>query len=224
MSTLVIVGAGPGLGQAIARRFATEGFDVALVARTQEKLDRLAAELRALGVRAEGFAADITDRTELTEALGRVQAGLGEIDVLEFSPASAQSPELAAVDAIEVAVESLAPQIEYYLYGGVTTVQQVLPGMLKRGSGTILVTTGASSGPMTFPAFGNIAAGSGALRNWVPNLHAALKPRGIYAAHIALAAWIGGGVPEAEPDVIAEQYWQLYRARQVPELYYQAMG
>jgi hypothetical protein len=70
-------------------------------------------------------------------------------------------------------------------------VQAVLPDMLKRGQGTILVSTGASSGPVIHPPFGNIAAGSAALRNWILNLHAAVAPQGIYAAHIAIAVLRG---------------------------------
>jgi predicted ester cyclase len=61
----------------------------------------------------------------------------------------------------------------------ITAIQAVLPGMRARGAGTILVSTGASSGPFIHPPFANIAAASGALRNWILNLHAALQP----AAH-----------------------------------------
>jgi short-subunit dehydrogenase len=62
MATIAIVGAGPGLGRSIAKVFGRNGFSVALVARTQEKLDGLAVELRKSGVEAVGFAADVMDR------------------------------------------------------------------------------------------------------------------------------------------------------------------
>ncbi|WP_205315029.1 hypothetical protein [Nonomuraea lactucae] len=96
--------------------------------------------------------------------------------------------------------------------------------MIDRGSGTVLVSTGASSGPVIHPPFANIAAASGALRNWVLNLHAALEPRGVYAAHVAIATWIGQEGPASRPEVIAETYWELHRTRRGAELLYTAAG
>jgi NAD(P)-dependent dehydrogenase (short-subunit alcohol dehydrogenase family) len=221
MSTIAIVGAGPGLGASIARRFGREGFDIALISRSQAKLDALAEQLRSDGLRATGFAADVTDRPGLAQALGEVERRLGAIEVLEYSPApTPDAAELAPVGVLDVTVESVAPQMEYYLYGGITAVRQVLPGMVERGHGTILVTTGASSGPLVHPPFGNIAAASGALRNYVLNLHAALEPTGVYAAHVPIAAWIGKGGPKSQPDAIAETYWELHTGRTEAERFY----
>jgi len=223
MPTLAIVGAGPGLGRSIARRFGSEGFRVALLSRTQAKLDQLAAELGADGIEAAGFAADVFDRASIAAALDAATERFGAIDVLEYSPApQAGATKLAPVPAPEVTVESIQPQIEFYVYGAVTAVQQVLPGMLERGSGTLLFTTGASS-VLPFPPFGNIGIAGGALRDWVLNLHAALGERGIYAAHVPLATFIGSGGPETQPDTIAEVYWDLYTERDVPERLYSTL-
>ncbi|MCM3920235.1 SDR family NAD(P)-dependent oxidoreductase [Frankia sp. AiPs1] len=222
MRTIAIVGAGPGLGRSIARRFGAEGFRVALVSRNQNKLDRLVDDLAADGIQAQGFAADVTDRAALAGALSAAKDRFGPIDVLEYSPAppDAQTAGLAPVDAVNLTVESVAPQIEYYLYGAITAVRQVLPDMLARGEGAIFVSTGASSGPVIHPPFANIAAASGALRNWILNLHAALAPQGVYAAHVAIAAWIGQGGPKSQPDAIAETYWELHESRSDAERFY----
>lgn len=222
MSTIVIIGAGPGLGLSIAKKFGSHGFDVALVARNKEKLDGLVAELEALGVRARGYQADVTETAGLVSAIEAAVSELGPIDVLEYSPAptAGNRGRLATIDAVHLTVDAVAPQLEYYLFGGITAIQSVLPAMLERGSGTILVTTGASSGPMIYPPFASIAAAAGALRNWILNLHAAVQPNGVYVAHIALAANIGKGGPASEPDTIAESYWRLYQTRTDPELYY----
>lgn len=222
MKTIAIVGAGPGLGRSIAARFGREGFRVALVSRDQTKLDRLAQELGTHGVDAAGFAADVTDPASVERAFTAIAERHGPVDVLEYSPApqNSESGPLSPVDATALTIDAVAPQLAYYLYGGITAVRQVLPGMLDRGEGTILVTTGASSGPVVQPAFGNIAAATAALRNWVLNLNAALAPKGIYAAHVAIAAWIGKGGPKSDPDVIADSYWQLYGNRTEAELFY----
>ncbi|MFL5828153.1 MAG: SDR family oxidoreductase [Thermoleophilaceae bacterium] len=84
--TLALVGAGPGLGLALAKRFGAAGFQVALLARNPDKLDQLVAELGELGVTARPYVADVTDRPGLTAALAQVESDFGAIDVLEYSP------------------------------------------------------------------------------------------------------------------------------------------
>src|SRR4051812_89049 len=86
MTTIAIVGAGPGVGAAVARRFGREGVDVALVSRTQSNLDTLAAALTAEGVNARGFAGDVRDREALDRALTEAADTLGPIEVLQYSP------------------------------------------------------------------------------------------------------------------------------------------
>lgn len=200
MPVIVIVGAGPGLGLSLARQFGEHGFTVGLIARSRDKLDQLAGVLAGQGITARGYPADVTDPASLRAALDAARADLGPIDVLEYSPAPTPgSTLLGPVDAVDPTIEAVRPQLEYYLFGGITAAQAVLPEMLKRGQGTILVSTGASSGPVTHPPFGNIAAASAALRNWILNLHVAVAPQGIYAAHIAITAWIGEGGPKSAP-------------------------
>src|ERR1700761_8107978 len=93
--TIAIFGAGPGLGQAVARRFGREGFRVALVARTGKRLEAFAAELAAEGIEAAGFPADLAqlagparetpdDRSGLIDA---ITERFGTIDVIQYAPA-----------------------------------------------------------------------------------------------------------------------------------------
>jgi NAD(P)-dependent dehydrogenase (short-subunit alcohol dehydrogenase family) len=223
LPSLAIVGAGPGLGASLARSFAKEGYRVALLSRNSGRLNALAEQLRHDGVDAHAYPADVTEPQTLHDALTRAAHDLGGIDFLEYSPAPSapdQAGPLAPVDAINLTVETVTPQIEYYLYGGITAVKAVLPAMIEKGAGTVVISTGASSGPVLHPPFANIAAASGALRNWTLHLHAALEPRGIYAAHVAIAAWIGRGGPKSQPDSIAEAYRQLVKDRDQAELFY----
>src|SRR4051812_11500554 len=67
--TIAIVGAGPGVGLAVAERFGREGFNVALLARNLQRLERMARELFAKGIEAKAFAADMLDRPGLRVAL-----------------------------------------------------------------------------------------------------------------------------------------------------------
>ncbi|GAB7046486.1 SDR family oxidoreductase [Catenuloplanes indicus] len=220
MSVIAIVGAGSLLGRAIATRFAAEGLDVALIARDRDALDAIAAGIT--GVRVGVFPADITDRAALTRALADAEEQLGPIEVLEFSP-TPRPADLAAApftDAADTSVESLAPHIELHLYGSVAAVQQVLPGMIARGSGTILLTAGAVSSRMIVPQIANVSIAVTALRSYALNLHAGLAGTGVHAAHVSIAANIGQGRAGSAPDVIAEQYWSAHTDRTEADIYY----
>jgi NADP-dependent 3-hydroxy acid dehydrogenase YdfG len=223
MPVIAIVGAGPGLGRSIARRFGREGFTVALIARSAANLDRLAAELGASGIKAAGFAGDVLDRPSLTAALSAAADRLGPVDVLEYSPAAHGAPPgQAMTDVLSVTAENVQPQVEFYVYGAITAVRAVLGGMLERGHGTLLFTTGASSA-VTMPPMGNVGIAGAGLRNYALALHAALADRGVYAAHVPLAVYLGSGGPETQPDTVAELYWDLYLSRDQPERLYSAL-
>jgi NAD(P)-dependent dehydrogenase (short-subunit alcohol dehydrogenase family) len=223
MPVIAIVGAGPGLGLSIARIFGHQGFVVALVARNQGKLDDLVAQLAGDGIEAAGFPADVMDPPTLVEAFDRIKERYGGVDVLEYSPAPhSPVPGVAMADALDVTVENVRAQLEFYLYGAITAVRQVLPAMIERGHGTLLFSTGASSVNPT-PMMGNVGIASAGLRNWVLNLNQVLAGQGIYAAHIPLAVWMGRGGPESEPDTIAQLYWDLYTTRAEAEHLYDVL-
>lgn len=222
MPTIAIVGAGPGLGLAIARQFGAQGFDVALISRSRNKLDGLAAELAEHGITAAGFPADVLDRPSLRAALTAAKEHFGGIDVLEYSPADTSAGWLAPVDVRQATPENVQPQIEYYLYGAMTATDVVLPDLLAIGAGTLLFTTGAGS---VYPVaqYGNVTAGGAALRNWALNLGAALAGTGVHIAHIAIALAIADEAPVSGYDFlpasdIAPLYWDLHHTRAVHEL------
>lgn len=185
VKTLVVVGAGPGLGMGVARAFGRQGFQVGLIARTKEKLDALVGELAELGVTAAAFPADIRDRDALTSALTAARDRLGPIDVLEYSP----SPTGPITHATQTTVDSVTAQWELHVLGAVTAVGQVLPEMLARGDGTLLLTTGVSS-TVPAPFLANVGMAMVGLRNWAHTLHAELKPHGIHAGTVTIASGI----------------------------------
>lgn len=88
MKTIAIVGAGPGLGLSLAKTFGRHGFRIALVSRTQKKLDQYAEQLNKMGIEAQGLAADITNKMQLTKVFQEIKNTFGTIDVVEFSPHS----------------------------------------------------------------------------------------------------------------------------------------
>ncbi|MGH3167347.1 MAG: SDR family NAD(P)-dependent oxidoreductase [Trebonia sp.] len=88
--TIAILGAGPGLGASVARRFAREDFRVALVARRKDRLDALTAQLNAEGIEAAGFTADLSQPAEAPALMAAIRDRFGRIDVVEYQPISGE--------------------------------------------------------------------------------------------------------------------------------------
>jgi NADP-dependent 3-hydroxy acid dehydrogenase YdfG len=219
MSTIAIVGAGPGLGLAIARNFGSKGFDVALIARHRANLDGLANQLESDGVNSASFTADVVDRAALAQALSDAAWHFGGIDVLEYSPVGTlETTKLTTPSA--TSPEDIQPQIDLQLYGAIAATQAVLPAMREAGTGTLLYTTGAGSVDPV-PMVGNVNAAAAALRNWAVNLHKELTDTGVYAVHVAIDVSMGKdvipGFPTAPPEQVADVYWELHTKRHEAE-------
>ncbi len=142
MTTIAIIGAGPGLGQATARRFGREGFSVALISRNQANVDPLAAELAADGITARGYAANARDPQALRTALDAAAADLGPIEVLQYSPVPAKE---FMKPVLETTAEDLLGPVEQSVYGPVAACTAGLPGFRTLGRGTILFINGGSA-------------------------------------------------------------------------------
>ncbi|MFI6863132.1 SDR family NAD(P)-dependent oxidoreductase [Streptomyces sp. NPDC050421] len=215
MPSIAIVGAGPGMGLAIARTFGSHGFDVALLARNRDKLEDLVGRLAAEGIAAAAFPADVLDHDALTRALKDAAARFDGVDVLEYSPGgSLESAPLTAPS--ETHPSDVRWAMDFLLYGAIAATRAVLPAMREAGAGTLLYTNGAGSADPT-PMLGNLNAAQAALRNWVLGLHKELAGTGVQAAHVAIGAWIGTdgppGLPSASAEEVAPLYWDLHTRR-----------
>ncbi len=200
---LFVVGAGPGVGGATARRFGREGWRVGLVARDAARLDALAQDVRAAGVTVASEAADIQDAAVLQRALRRLTDTLGAPTAVCFSP-------LPDVERIKPVVETtpadLAASLQLSLVGAAATVAAVLPVMRQRRNGTLLFTTGSGAlRPSAERAASAVTTTAQTV--YIRLLREALAPEGVHVAHIAIAGAVGYG-QRHEPDAIAEQLWQ----------------
>ncbi|MFG2307885.1 SDR family NAD(P)-dependent oxidoreductase [Streptomyces sp. NPDC048566] len=209
MTTIAVVGAGPGLGAAVARRFGREGFTVALVSRSRERLDALTAELAETGVEARGFAADVRDPTALAAALDAVPDVLGPVEVLQYSPLP--HPDFMR-PVLETRPEDLVGPVEFSLYGAVAAVRQVLPRMRALGRGTILLVNGGSAAvPHAERAGTSIAFAAESAYGHL--LHDTLAPEGIHVGQLIVPGAISAGHPRKDPVVLAETLWGMHRER-----------
>lgn len=225
--TIMVIGAGPGIGLHVAHRFGKEGFRAALVSRTQSNLDAYVATLGERGIEAAGFAADAADPASLRAAIAKAQDRFGTIDVLEYSPTPGDAKAL--VTPRHITVENTLPLLGFTL-GAIAAVQAILPGMLKQGNGGLLFASAASAiEPVPFSS--NFAIGQSGIRSYAHSLHNDLKKDGIYAGMLYIAGLVNKGDGSLQPPPppaagqppspmplisaysIADAFWDMYTKR-----------
>ncbi|NNU26217.1 SDR family NAD(P)-dependent oxidoreductase [Isoptericola sediminis] len=205
MPTLAIIGAGPNLGAAVARRFGREGYAVALISRDLAKLDALAEELGEHGVTARGYAADVRDGASLEVALGRAAADLGPITALQYSPLPAREYLKPVLDLTpDLALDAL----KFSALGLVTAVRTVLPGMREQGEGSIVLINGGTS-VKARAGFAGTSVAFPAESAYGEMLHDALADEGIRVTQLV----IPGAIPKLQLENgiedVAERIWEL---------------
>ena len=211
MTSIAIIGAGKGLGAAVARRFGAEGFTVGLISRNQERLDALAEDLAKDGVQAKGFAADVRDPASIARALEQVTETLGPIEVLQYSPLP-QKDFMRPV--LETTPADLVGPIEFSIYGPVAAVHQVVPGMrfLGENRGTILFVNGGSAVKPGRNVTGTSIAFAGQAA-YAQLLNEVLGEEGIQVSQLIIGGRIIAGDAEKGPDVLAGHLWDLHTKR-----------
>jgi len=194
--TALIVGAGPGLGTALAKKFAAEGYDLALAARNLDRVSQLAAELNKGGVTAKAFKADVTDEGSMTALFADVEKSVGPIAVAVHNVNGR-----VVKDLLDLTVAEMESQWRTICLGGFLTGREAARHMLPRGAGSIVYIGGRGGrrGLAKFTAFGSAKAG---VRSVAECLARELAPSGIHVAHIAVEATIGG--PRANPEQVAK--------------------
>ncbi|MDN3354807.1 SDR family NAD(P)-dependent oxidoreductase [Actinomadura sp. DC4] len=192
--SIAVFGTGPGVGQAIARRYGKEGYDVVLVARRQGPLDLLAREMSAEGVTAHVITADL-DRTDEVPALAvRIRARVGDPTALYYGPAPAAPPFVPAAGLTEELLQDRMPITMYTL---LALVREFLPAMVERGDGAILSAQGAAAvqGRPHMSGWPTILA---AQRNYFQSLAGEVAAKGVYVGALYIGARILGTPFEAE--------------------------
>jgi len=198
----VVVGAGPGMGQALARRFGSEGFTMALIARRPEALDSYVTALSADGISARGFVADIAIESSLRGAFAQIREQLGDPDVLLFNASSnppGRPEDISADDCVEA--------YKIGALGALICAQEVCPAMRGTGTGSVFF-TGSGLALKPWPQSTALGMAKAALRNLVAGLATDLAGTGIHVGSVVINGLVGK--PGFEPHVIAERFWDLH--------------
>eukprot|EP00457_Paulinella_chromatophora_P013341 gb/GEZN01013631.1/.p1 GENE.gb/GEZN01013631.1/~~gb/GEZN01013631.1/.p1 ORF type:complete len:249 (+),score=52.83 gb/GEZN01013631.1/:2-748(+) len=218
----VVVGAGPGLGSSVAAKFAQKGYVVALLTRTEasakDALDRIAKEKG----KAQWFQMDVGDEKAVSQCFQQIKQALGEVSVLVFNIGA--SPDFKKL--LEVKREDMAKQLNNVVLGFLACTQQVLPAMIVKKQGSILVTsaTAAFRGSATFPSF---SATAFAIRSLCQSLSKAYAKEGVHCCLFRIDGMLNtpgvrtmvekwkGKPADVEmltnTDDTAEMYWSVHQ-------------
>lgn len=216
----LIVGAGPGLGAALCRRFAGEGFTiVGLRRRHGDELAELAAEVAELGGEMHGWEVDVRDEGAVVALFARIEAEVGPVEVVVFNPGAN-----ILFPIRETTAQKFRKVWEMACFGGFLVGREAARVMVPRAQGTILF-TGATASVRGGAGFAAFASAKHGLRALAQSMARELGPEGLHVAHIVIDGGIEGAFiranfgaeldkrgPDAilQPADIAETYWAIH--------------
>ena len=215
----LIAGVGDGLGGAIARRFAREGYTTVLVARSIDRLSRIANDIEGAGGKGIAYAADIREETAVSKLFDDVEAQVGPISVAVFNTGANYRNSV-----LDTPADMFKNVWQLGCYAGFLVGREAARHMTPRGRGTIIFTGATASlrGGANFAAF---AAAKGGLRQLAQSMARELGPQGIHVAHVVVDGLIdsprirerfpervaaAGDDGMLKPAEIAESYVQLH--------------
>src|SRR5215211_1441089 len=231
--SIAVFGVGPGLSQAIARRYAREGYTVVLVARRREPLEQLAKDLASTGATAYFITADLSDTNAIHTLAEQIRAKVGNLDAFYYAP----TPSGGFVPAANLTSQHARDFMPLIFYTLLALVQEFLPHMLEQGAGAILTAQGASS-VQGLPNMSGPGPAQAAQRNYLQSLHAEVAENGVYVGMLYIGVAIehsafhtdmekakAAGEPVWEMPTIdsahlAELLWTMHRTKGDPEATY----
>jgi NAD(P)-dependent dehydrogenase (short-subunit alcohol dehydrogenase family) len=200
---LLLIGAGPGVGASVVRRFGREGFRSTLISRGGETLEQLAAELRSDGLEIEPVSADIEDLDGYRATLERIFRAPGAPGVAVYNAALPDPGEI-----LDTTVGRLRTAYDVDVLGAVVAAQVAAPVLRTAGTGTLLFTSGGFA-DHPVPALASLSMGKAALRSAATLIAAGVKEDGIHAATVTIAGSVVRGTA-FDPDNIADLFWTAH--------------
>ncbi|MGW5107385.1 SDR family NAD(P)-dependent oxidoreductase [Nocardia sp. NPDC004123] len=231
--TIAIFGFGPGLGMGVARRFGREGFRVAVIGRKPGKAEQHVVELKAEGIEAAAFPADVTDAAQLTDAVATIRKTFGDIDVALHGAAGEMTDRISATLALDL--PDLRVPMALKLHSPVLMTRALAPAMIERGEGALLYSSG-SSAHTVLPYLANIGVALAAQRGYLLQLAEELRGTGVYVGLLNIGVLIGDSraeqmvdehpelvppgvsIPRMTNNELGDRYWDMYTRRDRTEV------
>jgi NAD(P)-dependent dehydrogenase (short-subunit alcohol dehydrogenase family) len=184
----LVIGAGDGLGGAIARAFAADGFEVCITrrARNLDQLEELAAAIRETGGRARAFGVDARSEDEMATLFQTIEREVGPLEVVVFNiGANVRFPIRETTARVFTKVWEMA------CFAGFLAGREAASAMVPRGRGSILF-TGATASTRGREGFAAFAAAKAGLRALAQSMARELGPEGVHVAHVVIDGAIDG--------------------------------
>ena len=219
--TAVVVGVShtPGIGSAVAKRFAEGGMRVGIIGRQPARLEEVKAEILKAVPDADIVCApcDATDPAAVKQAFQSLKAQQGAPSALIYNLSCRPFPptEVSSIEPARLEADWRTGPL-----GGLLCVQEVLPAMREQAEGTIIF-TGASASLRGSKRFGSFAVAKTGLRALAQSLCKEEGPNGVHVSHVVVDGLVDMPViqqffPDAptgrklDPAAVAECYWQLH--------------
>ncbi len=211
----VVVGVGPGLGGAVARRFAREGYAVALLARRLDSLRETHEQITSAGGRALSLPVDATDASSMADGFGEIRQRFGDPEVLVYNAGAFKMGGI-----LDVTPADFESAWKANCFGGFLAAREVVPAMVAKSRGTLLF-TGATASRRGSAGFSCLSVGKFGLRALAQSLARELGPRGVHVAHVIIDGQIDiPGLRKRQPgrathtlldpDSVAKTYWEIH--------------
>ena len=210
---IVIIGAGPGLGLSVAKRFAREGFDSVLVARNESALKEMCDQISQNGIKSYYKIADVADEKQLSDVLSTIEKEYGTPDCVVYNTG------ITTPDAEHLSTSELVDHFKVDVAGAYTTANSIANEKFaaKRGA---LIFTGGGLAMYPVDGFLPLSIDKAALRALAYILHNRYEKDGIFVGTVTVCGTINGD-EYFSSDNIAESYWQMYVNRDKCEYAYQ---
>lgn len=215
-----VVGAGEGLGRSLAKKFAAQGFDIALISRTESKAVPILEAIKQENsdVTARFFTADVTKPEAVEAAFTHIRKDMGNTSALLYTARG----EFIAYEPLELSYEVLENIFRIEVMGAFAAAKSVLPTMIERGQGKIFFTsaTAAFRGSAKYPHY---AIGKFGMRALSQSLAKAYAKDGVHVAHMRLDLDLDVPLMQAiyaesdhepnmvNPDDVAEAFWLTHQ-------------
>jgi NADP-dependent 3-hydroxy acid dehydrogenase YdfG len=206
----LVTGVGPGTGAAVVRRFAEGGYDVAMIARNEERLLKLEQEVG----HTKAYPVDVTDTARFDQTLDRILTEFGAPDVVIHNAVGGVFGNFMQIDPVK-----LQQNFEVNVMALLHLARRVAPAMIEAGTGTIVASgnTSALRGKSNFAGFAPTKAGQRILAEAIAR---ELGPKGIHVAYVVIdavidVAWTRAAFPDAlddffiQPTDIADEIWHV---------------
>ena len=199
-----VVGVGPGVSMAVARRFGSAGHRLALVARNADAVSKFARELGTTGIEARGFPGDASDETSLRRAFDDIHASVGPTEILVYNAFAFHQ-----ANPSELPPAKLVDDLLVNIVGALISAQSVISHMKVLKRGTILF-TGGGLALEPEPGVSSLAIGKAGMRSLAFSLHKELTAFHIHIATVTICGYVQEKT-RFSPDNIAESFFQLHQ-------------